>query len=257
MDIFNYTKCFSDITGNKISAETAIIHCKTNEDYQSEVLKYGKELNIPENMLNGSLRASGTFLYSTNGGGQSAVIVNLHKLQGKGSYGVDKITFHELGHLITINKFKGISLKNTEQIFAAYVIKEAMACYYSYLCLSQVYDLYDENEDVKKETKEDFDYFFETMSGHISFDNYDGKEAEFLAPTDVGDIIGYISEEGYQYINTLSETEKSDFWEYCCQPRFSEKLYNISYELRKLLIQDHIDTATINSFLKEFKCVLK
>lgn len=257
MYIFNYIKCFSDITGCKIPPSTTIIHCKTNEDYQSEIIKFGTEFNVPENMLTGSLRASGTFLYPPNGGNQSAVIINLHKLQGKGSYGVDKVTFHELGHLITINKFKGISLKSAEHFFAAYVIKEAMACYYSYLCLSQTYNLYDEGEDVKKEIKEDFDYFFETMSGHISLANYDGKEAGFLTPTDVGDIIGYVAEESFQYVNTLSTTEKKNFWKYCCNPRFSEKLYNISCNLRELLLQDHIDIATINSFLKEFKCVLK
>lgn len=261
-DNIDYLKCFSKITGINIPENVSIIRCPDDKAFIAAVDEWGKRCKVPMSTIRASTKARGVYFYSVSASdAPSAVIVNdarVFREKDKFSsveYTTDLIIFHELGHCVTKDKLKRIYVDSKRELFPALVLKESFACYYSYLCLSNLYSIYDESDDLKSEIVDDLNFFVDCAKESVSCYSKEDGYSFLLSPTDIGNIVGQILVNCKPFIDALDENAKNDVFSSCSDPAFAQKLYNFSCEHLQLLSQESINPDQISDYCKKFDII--
>lgn len=167
------------------------------------------------------------------------------------------IVFHELGHCATKNKLKGVFVDTKRELFPALVMKESFACYYSYLCLAELYGTYSEDDDIKKEVISDLNFFADCAKESISSYSKEDGYSFLLSPTDIGNIIGQILTSCKPVIDSLGKNGKNDIFSACSDPEFVQNLYNFACKHLQLLSSDAITFECIGEYCEEFDKIFR
>ena len=257
--LINYIKAFNKITGQKLPENVAVINCENDDEFLIKVHEWGKQCSIPISILHESEKASGVHIYSpSEPDAPSAVIINSAKIYREKNpaasldYATDIIVFHELGHSATKSIFKGVCITSKKEIFPSLVLKESLACYYSYLCISHLYEQ-DNTGTPGQNFVEDMNFFTECMKESVSSYTEEDGFSFLLSPTDVGNIIGQILVYCKPLIDSSSVSD--DYFSKCTDPDFAAKLYEFACVSFDIIVKNKLSLENMADYCNKFDII--